>query len=93
MVMLPQQPIQALEGEGAQPDGDGWGGSHLKEGDGLEHSCGARCLPDGVHGQLRTAQIQYAQPQPRSQDRSNGSPTGRVIPDHEILGRGEKVFE
>lgn len=48
-----REPGSHSDGEGVQ--------SHLKESEGLEYSCGAGCLPDGVHGQLGAAQIQHPQ--------------------------------
>lgn len=45
---------------GSHSDGEGLQ-SHLKESEGLEYSCGAGGLPDGVHGQLGAAQIQHPQ--------------------------------
>lgn len=47
--------MQAPAGEQSSGHGDGRGGTHLEEGEGLEDSCGAGCLPDGVHGQLGAA--------------------------------------
>lgn len=60
-------------------------GSHLKEGDALEHPRGAAHLPDGVHGQLWAADVQHAQPQAGGQNGADGGSTGRVVAHHELL--------
>lgn len=57
----------------------------LEQSCGLEDSGGAAHLSDGVHGQLRSTNIQHRNSQPSCQDGPNGCSTGTVVPHHHVL--------
>lgn len=59
--------------------------AHLEESDALQHPRGAAHLSDGVHGQLRAADVQHTQPQAGGQNGANGGAARRVIAYHELL--------
>lgn len=63
--------------------------AHLEEGDALKHPRGAAHLPDGMHGQLRAANVQHTQPQAGGQDGADGGAAGCVVAHHELLYGGK----
>lgn len=58
---------------------------YLEEGGALQHTGGAAHLPDGVHGQLRSADVHHGNAETGRQDGSDGGPTGAVVTNHHIL--------
>lgn len=61
---------------------------YLEEGGALQHTGGAAHLPDGVHGQLRGADVHHGNAETGRQDGSDGGPTGAVVTNHHILQGG-----
>ena len=59
--------------------------SYLEEGGALQHAGGAAHLPDGVHGQLRSADVQHGNAETSGQDGPDGGPAGAVVTDHHVL--------
>lgn len=58
---------------------------HLKEGGALPDAGGAAHLPDRVHGELRSPNVDHGDAEARGQDGSDGGSTRAVVPHHHIL--------
>lgn len=62
---------------------------YLEEGGALQDAGGAAHLSDGVHGELRSADIQHGDAEAGGQDRSDGGSTRAVVTDHHVLQEEE----
>lgn len=58
---------------------------YLEEGGALQDAGGAAHLSDGVHGELRRADVHHGDAEAGGQDGPDGASTGAVVTDHHIL--------
>ena len=58
---------------------------YLEEGGALQDAGSAAHLPDGVHGELRSSDVDHGDAEPGGQDGSDGGSTRAVITHHHVL--------